>query len=266
MNSKSPIGIFDSGLGGLTVVAAIRNLLPDENIIYFGDTARVPYGNKSKETVIRYSTEILDFLLKQEVKFVVAACNTASSYAISSLRKKTNVPILGVVEPGINSLIKLCGKNKKAAVIATKATIKSKAYEKILARKDHTISLYSKSCPLFVPLIEEGLLNNKITRDIVKEYLNEIQEKKIQHIILGCTHYPLLKEIIQEIYPHFSLIDSSLEIASVLKNALQRKKILRQQNSHSSLSLYVSDITDSLKYLKKLFLGGTSTQIKRVIL
>lgn len=267
MADSRPVGIFDSGLGGLTVLSAIHERMPAENLVYFGDTARVPYGSKSKDTIIRYSLEILEFLLQQNVKQVVVACNTASSYALDELQKKSPVPVIGVVEPGIRALLEASEKEsiEKAAVIATRSTIRSGAYETGLKQKSN-IFLYGKACPLFVPLVEEGFSKKNVTGQIIREYLDELDREQISHIILGCTHYPLLKDTIQRIYPHFNLIDSSIETARLLQEQLNAAELKAPADQKGEIKLFVSDITDSLLELEKLFLGKTIHQLEKVVL
>lgn len=283
--SNRPIGVFDSGLGGLTVLAAIRSLLPQEDLIYFGDTARVPYGNKSKQTVIRYSLEIIEFLLSKGVKAIVVACNTASSYALPMLEKALqeaglSIPIIGMVEPGVLALQKfmpsLQPPFQKVALIATRSTVRSSAYEKKTAQMFPQIQLFSRACPLFVPLIEEGMLDKVFTEMIVREYLDEIDREKISYVILGCTHYPLLKKTIQRMYPHFKLIDSSLQAAEFLQKQLRLQKLLKENlpqkdlpaggvdDSQGSIRLYVSDISDSLQDLALLFFGNSIDSVQQM--
>jgi len=264
--SERPIGIFDSGLGGLTVLSAIKKRLPSENIIYFGDTARVPYGSKSKDTVIRYSLEILDFLIQKEVKMVVVACNTASSHALSALKEKSPVPVLGVVEPGAKALTDKVTAPEKVAVIATRSTIKSGSYERALEKLNSSISLYSKACPLLVPVIEEGFTDKQITELILREYLDEIVREGIRYIILGCTHYPLLKKTINRLYPDVILIDSSLETAEELYKIMDANQIFKKGRGEGTIQLFVSDITDSLLDMERLFLGTTVHSLEKVSL
>lgn len=266
MADSSPIGVFDSGLGGLTVLSAVHQLLPQENLIYFGDTARVPYGSKSRETIIRYSLEILEFLLEKKVKAVVVACNTASSHALEALREKSPVPVLGVVEPGISALIRESPGNEKAAVIATRSTVRSGSYEKVLETRTPGKRLYARACPLLVPLVEEGMKDKKVTEMVLREYLDEIDREGISHVILGCTHYPLLKDTIASLYPNFKLIDSSVEIARALEETLQKNNIANQLNGQGQIDLFFSDITDNLPELEKLFLGNTIQSIHKVSL
>ncbi len=191
MEKEKPIGVFDSGIGGLTVVKRIANTLPEEDIVYFGDTARVPYGSKSNSTVIEYSIQDARFLMNKNVKVIVAACNTASSIAIEQLRKNFDVPVIGMIEPGAQLAVKET-KNKKIGVIGTRATISNKAYSKEIKRLDPQILVFEKACPLFVPLAEEGWIDHKATYEIAEEYLAELRDLKIDTLVLGCTHYPLL--------------------------------------------------------------------------
>ena len=262
LSKSQPIGIFDSGIGGFTVLSEIRSLMPHEDIIYMGDTARVPYGSKSQNTVIQYSEEILGFLLSQQVKYIIIACNTASSYALEHLKSKTQIPIMGVVEPGVNALVRK-GENKQkttAALIATRGTVKSNLYQKLLNKQSKEIQLVTKACPLFVPLVEEGLLEHEITLKIIRFYLDEFHQKNISNIILGCTHYPLLKKSINSLYPEFCLIDSSKETANALKYELTKKNLLSENTKQGKLTIYVSDITDTIKELKSVFLKDKAAE------
>jgi glutamate racemase len=198
------IGVFDSGVGGLTVIKPLLEYFKSD-IVYLGDTARVPYGNKSKETIIKYSIENTKFLLKKGVDFIIVACNTASSLAIEALRNTFNVPIFGVVE----STAKIASNFSNVAVIGTKATIESNAYEKTIKMFNKNASIEQRACPLFVPLIEEGLIDDEITKIVAKRYLNGIDA---QALVLGCTHYPLIKHVIQDILPNTTIIDSGTSI------------------------------------------------------
>lgn len=267
-----PIGIFDSGLGGLTVLSAIRKKFPQENLVYFGDTARVPYGSKSRDTVIRYSLEIRDFLVKQGVKMIVAACNTASSHALEELQKDLDIPVIGVVEPGIRALSMALEKNTefmrnpRAAVIATRSTIKSESYTKALKRVAPQIHLLGKACPLLVPLIEEGFSQRKAAELIIREYLDEIVREDIEYIILGCTHYPLIKDTINRLYPKTSLIDASTETAEEIRRVLEKNGGFNESEKEGYIRLFVSDITDSLLDMEKLFFGGTIDSVKKITL
>ena len=194
----APIGVFDSGVGGLTVVKEIMRQLPGENLVYFGDTARVPYGSKSKITVCKYSRQIVRFLQTKNVKAVVAACNTASALALDEIRDEIDIPVLGVVEPGAVMAAKTT-RTKNIGIIGTESTIKSGIYNKFLHRIDPDITVVSKACPLFVPLVEEGLWEDRVTEDIVGRYLHELKEYDIDALILGCTHYPFVSRELQKV-------------------------------------------------------------------
>lgn len=198
MNRSNPIGFFDSGIGGLTVVKEAMSLLPNENIVYFGDTARVPYGSKSNDTVIEYTLQAAHFLMKKNIKMLVVACNTASSIALDELRKTIAVPVIGVIEPGAKMALETT-KSGRIGVIGTNATINNKAYSTQLKKSDKKIKVFEKACPLFVPLAEEGWLDHKATHLIAKEYLDEFKEHEIDTLILGCTHYPILADTIAKV-------------------------------------------------------------------
>lgn len=256
-NAARPIGVFDSGLGGLTVLSAIHKRLPGENLVYFGDTARVPYGNKSAETIVRYSLEILDFLLSNNVKAVVVACNTASSFALEALRKKSSVPVMGVIEPGVTALVRHYPDIREAAVIATRSTTSSKSYSVALEKINPQVSLFSQACPLLVPLVEEGYADSEAAEIILRDYLSEIISRGIHHVILGCTHYPFLKRTIQKLYPDIKLIDSSAETATALEELLKAEK-LHSTATTGNVNLFVSDITESMLEMKDKFFPGQS--------
>ena len=253
-NEKS-IGVFDSGLGGLTVLREIHRQLPGENLVYFGDTARVPYGNKSAPTIIRYSREIVRFLLSRDVKAIVVACNTASSYALEAIREMTDMPVLGVIDPAVRSLAQQAKPGSTAGLIATKSTIASHAYDRSLERFHGSQFLVAKACPLLVPLIEEGYADSAAAELILKDYLEPLKEKGVSHLILGCTHYPLIARKIRELYPEFTLIDSAEETALELKNLLAAQG-LRRDSGNSRVDLFVSDMTDSMRTLKEIFFEG----------
>ncbi len=255
VNKNNPIGIFDSGFGGLTVMAAVSKLLPDENIIYFGDTAHVPYGTKSKKTVTEFSEKISRFLLKNNVKMIVIACNTASAFSLNYLRNFVNVPIIGVIKAGSVLAAKIT-ENKKVGVIGTEGTIKSKAYEKEIKKYDKNIKSFSKSCPLFVPLVEEGWNDGKITREIIKIYLKDLLDKNIDTIILGCTHYPLLKESIKKVIgKNINIVDSASAVAAQVKYILTKNNILKKSGK-GKYKFFVSDSPEKFKAIGNKFLGN----------
>jgi glutamate racemase len=244
---KSPIGVFDSGIGGLTVVREIINDLPNENIVYFGDTARVPYGNKSKSTVLRYSRQIVNFLKTKDVKAIVVACNTASALALDDLEKEIDIPIIGVVKPGAYTAINTT-KNNRVGVIATQSTVQSRLYQEIIAQKAPKIEVFAKACPLFVPLVEEGWTDDVITLEVAKRYLSELQDKDIDTLILGCTHYPLLSKLLSGyLGDSIKLVNPALETARSLKKLLTELDILNESGKVGEHYFYVSDSID--KYI-----------------
>ena len=263
LNGNDPIGVFDSGLGGLTVVKELMHELPNERIVYFGDTARVPYGTKSRETIIRYSREIVGVLLKKRVKMIVVACNTASSHALDVLRKEYKLPIIGVIDPGAR---KAAGstKNKKVGIIATQSTVKSGKYAKRLKNYKKDLNILSQPCPLFVPLVEEGWFEHDITIKVAREYLQNFKTAKIDTLILGCTHYPLLKKVIGYVMgPKVTLIDSAKEVALEVKSVLIRQGLLRTTLRPANHLYLVSDEPEIFKYRAVKFLGRDVANVKR---
>ncbi len=237
-----PIGVFDSGVGGLTVVKQIIKILPNEDLVYFGDTARVPYGSKSKETVTKFSEQIIRFLKTKNVKAIVIACNTASSNCYESLSETfPELPIIEVVTPGVESCLEAT-KNKRVGLIGTQGTVTSGAYEKRLKNADSEIKVFKKACPLFVPLAEEGWTDNEIARLTVKEYLSGLVEKDIDSIILGCTHYPLFKATIGEfVGEKVTIVDPAKATALRLKEYLHKNNMLTGNENEGKREFYVSD-------------------------
>ena len=253
MDSR-PIGVFDSGVGGLTVVQEIMNQLPNEEIVYFGDTARVPYGSKSKETVTKYSKQIIRFLLTKNIKAIVIACNTASSNSLEEVKRTFDIPIIGVVKPGAVMAYKTT-KNNRIGIIGTEATIRSESYSKEIKKHNENIKTFSFACPLFVPLAEEGWTNNEISYLVSKKYLEQFTDKEIDTLVLGCTHYPLLKEVIQDVIgDNVKLINPALEAAKDLKELLTSINALRQNESVPKHSFYVSDNTTKFEQIAAIAL------------
>lgn len=247
-----PIGVFDSGVGGLTVVKAMRELLPYEDIIYFGDTARVPYGNKSKSTIVRFAREIMAFLLDKKVKMVVVACNTASSLSLPLLDESYKVPVMGVIKPGIKEAARLT-KNGKIGVIGTSSTVNSKAYDKELARQKVSARIYSEACPLFVPLVENRHINDKIALDVARMYLTPLKKKNIDALILGCTHYPILKTAIKKVMDKTKLVDSSRAVAKEVKELLLKEDMAAPKRK-GNIKCFVSDDADGFSKKAGIFL------------
>lgn len=238
---EAPIGVFDSGVGGLTVAKEIMRQLPGENLVYFGDTARVPYGSKSKSTICKYSRQIAGFLMTQDVKAIVIACNTASALAREELEQMVPVPIVDVVHPGAE-MAAASTENKNIGIIGTESTIKSGIYEEYLHRIDPEITVVSKACPLFVPLVEEGLLEDRVTEDIVGRYLHDMKEYAIDTLVLGCTHYPLLRGVIgREMGSEVRLVNPAYETAKSLKELLRSKDLLAPAGRHATHRYFVSD-------------------------
>jgi len=240
-NANNPIGVFDSGVGGLTVVAALRRHLPNENIIYLGDTARVPYGGKSPETVLRYSKEITNLLLEQNAKLIVIACNTASALALTTLKSIYSVPIHGVIEPGAAAAVRATKKGM-VGVIGTRATIASNAYHHAIHRLSPKIDVLSHPCPLLVPLVEEGLFEDEITHRVLERYLEPMLSQGIDTLVLGCTHYPLLKKLISKVIgPNVTLVDSAENCALAVQTLLTTKNLAREESTSGTLHVLLTD-------------------------
>jgi glutamate racemase len=244
MSDSRPIGVFDSGIGGLTVVKALRDLLPNENIFYLGDTARVPYGPKSPETVQRYAVELAGMLVKRNAKALVVACNTVSSVALPLLTKKFSAPVIGVIEPGAQAALQAT-RNRHIGVIGTHATIRSGAYEKALRAADHNVRVSSRACPLLVPLIEEGLLNDEVTDLMIIRYLEPMLADGIDTLVLGCTHYPLLKNAIaRALKRQIMLVDSAQNCARAVQEILNGES-LRAPPNRGELHVALTDAADN---------------------
>ena len=244
-----PIGVFDSGVGGLTVAREIMRQIPNERIVYFGDTARVPYGSKSKDNIIRYSRQIINFLKTKNVKAIVIACNTASALALDVVREEIDIPIIGVVEPGARAALEIT-QTKKIGVIGTEGTIRSAMYEKIIQERDPEAGVIGKACPLFVPLVEEGFAKHKVTQEIIDYYLASFLETDIDSLILGCTHYPLLRSRIREyVGDRITLVNPAYETAMDLKKLLEDSNMENtgEGQEHATYSFYVSDAADKFK-------------------
>ncbi len=264
MEKEKPIGVFDSGIGGLTVVKRIAAVLPEENIVYFGDTARVPYGSKSNKTVIEYSMEDAKFLMQKNVKAIVVACNTASSVAMQELKKNFNVPIIGMIVPGAATAIRTT-KNNRIGVIGTRATISNKAYSNEIRQLNPEIEVFETACPLFVPLAEEGWIDHKATYEIAEEYLHDLRDENIDTLVLGCTHYPILSKVIQEVIgDDVTLVDSGIVAAEMIKNELDRTDLHTNSYGLGNQELYVSDIPTKFREVAELFLGNPVKEVHKV--
>ena len=245
-----PIGVFDSGVGGLTVAREIMRQLPNERIVYFGDTARVPYGNKSRETITKFSRQIERFLETQQIKAIVVACNTASAYALEELEKEVDLPMIGVVKPGVRAALGAT-KNKKIGVVATEATIHSGIYSRYIEKNDKDVTVLGKACPLFVPLVEEGLWEDPVTDEIAHRYLAELIDSGIDTLILGCTHYPMLRSTVAKIMGEsVTLVNPAYETARELKQLLEEKDLESEHRPGLGTELYrffVSDAADKFQ-------------------
>lgn len=249
-----PIGVFDSGLGGLTVVKKLRELMPGEDIVYFGDTGRVPYGGRSEKTLLKYVSQDVAFLESFDVKMIVAACGTASAVALPKLRQKQELPMLGVLDAAASSALSAT-KNGKVAVIATAATVKSDAYRKKLIALDKNVEVFSKACPLFVPLVENGHLDSEVAHLVAEEYLSEVRDFGADTLIMGCTHYPLLAKTIGDVLGDgVRLIDVGEAISRQMLDVLAQRDLLSHKTEGSVCRYYVSDEVDNFETLGGLFL------------
>lgn len=250
LTKDAPIGVFDSGVGGLTVVREIMRQIPNEKIIYFGDTARVPYGSKSKDTVTRFSRQIVRFLQTHNVKTIVIACNTASAYALEDLEREIDIPVIGVVKPGAKVASEVT-RNGKIGVIATEATIGSKIYSQYITEINKDVTIFGKACPLFVPLVEEGLWQDPVTDEIARRYLAELIDIDIDTLILGCTHYPLIRSTVAKIMGEdVTLVNPAYETARELKELLKEKGLLNEKQpalGENQYRFFVSDDAEKFK-------------------
>ena len=261
---EKSIGVFDSGVGGLTVVKQLNKILPQEQLIYFGDTARIPYGTKSKRLIQQFALEDALFLLQFDIKFLVVACNTASSSAIDILKERLSIPVEGVVEPGAQAAVEKT-KNKRIGVIGTSATIKSSSYVQAILRLLPEAQVFAQPCPLLVPLVEEGWLDGQVTRLTLKHYLQPLMEQQVDTIILGCTHYPLLEKTIQEIVgPQVTLIDSGKETARIVQKRLTELGLVNRGTKKAEDLFFVSDSPRQFSEIGSRFLGKPLAHVKRI--
>ncbi|HPP06997.1 MAG TPA: glutamate racemase [Syntrophorhabdaceae bacterium] len=257
------IGMFDSGVGGLTVLKEVKAILPKENILYLGDTARVPYGNRSPQTIIRYATECALFLLTKGIKLLIIACNTSSAIALKVLSKKLPIPVLGVIEPAAKTAV-MTTKTKKIGIIGTKATIKSMAYEKSIKEIDAEIDVISKPCPLFVPIVEEGLEKDEVALIMAEKYLNGFRASGIDTLIMGCTHYPVLEDVIKKaVGGHINVINTGKETAKEVEMCLREKDLLKTKGT-GACKYYVTDGPDAFKEIGGRFLGYNISPVKYI--
>jgi len=260
-----PIGIFDSGIGGLTVVKEVIKQLPNEEIVYFGDTARLPYGNKSSETVIKFSLENTKFLLNFGVKFIIVACNTSSSLALPTLRRRFKIPFLGVITPAVREATRITS-NGRIGIIGTRATVESNSYQRQIMRINPKFSSFVKACPLFVPLAEEGWTDNEVTTKVAREYLSPLLKKDIDTLILGCTHYPLLKGVVAKVMgKRINYVDSASETANQAKKLLAKASLCANgRKNQARCRFYVSDEPAVFKKVGRRFLGRSIESVRKV--
>lgn len=260
--NANPIGVFDSGLGGLTVVREIRRQLPQEAIVYFGDIARLPYGTKSGAQIRRFSMENTQFLLQKGIKALVIACNSSSSAAFHLLKRRFNIPVLGVIEPAVEEALRKT-RHGKIGVIGTSATIESRVYERALRSQNPRVRVFAQSCPLFVPLVEEGWLNGGVAERVIDKYLTPFAEKKIDTLILGCTHYPVLAGQIQDFFgPTVQLVDSAEPTVRQLAFLLGKKDLLYKKKRRSAFQVFTSDLPRNFSDVGRKFLGERLPEIK----
>lgn len=261
--AKSPIGVFDSGIGGLTVVRALMERLPFEDIIYFGDTARVPYGVKSRETIRTFTRQITEFLLERDVKLLIVACNTMAAVAIEEVRAISTVPVLDVIDAGARAAVAIA--ERGVGVIGTPTTINSNAYARSIHALNPDIHVHSQACPLFVPLVEEGWLDNEVTRLTAEEYLKPVFVEQIDTLVLGCTHYPLLKPLLQDVAgPAIHLVDSATTVAEQTAEMLDRLGLHNPQRSAPEYRYFVTDIPLRFQTVGGRFLGRELTHLEQV--
>lgn len=261
---QKSIGVFDSGIGSLTVVRALMSRLPKENITYFGDTARVPYGNKSAEVVRQYAVEDTQFLIDQHVKVIVVACNTASAVAIDTLRSHFDIPIIGVITPGAAKAVDVT-RNGRIGVIGTLATVASQSYQKEIHGANKSLTVVSKACPLFVPLAEEGWGDHRISQQVADEYLAPLRRDNIDTLILGCTHYPILRSVIQRsIGPSVQLVDSGEAAAQEAAELLATMNLLNESSAIPNYMFFVSDVPQRFRELGTIFLGTPQMRVTKV--
>lgn len=265
-NKTMPLGVFDSGIGGLTVVKSLRKMLPNEYIIYFGDTARVPYGSKSSETIRQFAFQDARFLIARNVKMIIVACHSVSSVCLDDLKKEFDLPIIGVLEPGAKAAVQAT-RNGRIGVIGTQATIFSGAYEKTIKKLSKEIEIIAKPTPLFVPLVEEGFITSPITYQVAKFYLTPLLNERIDTLLLGCTHYPLLKNMISRLFKNkIKIVDASLETAKETKQVLSTMNLLNNRKNKASSRFYFSDLTPNFTDIGRRFLGFNLSEVFRASL
>ena len=262
--TAEPIGVFDSGIGGLTVVRALMKQLPRENIVYYGDTARVPYGTKSPQVIREYAAQDADFLVSQGIKMLVVACNTVSAVALDIVQKRARVPVVGVIIPGARAAVSATRK-KRVGIIGTSATVNSGAYTNAVRQIDEEVQVFARACPLFVPLAEEGWIDHQVTMLVAKEYLFPLTLEKVDTLILGCTHYPVLRSSIAAVLdPRMTLIDSGAAAALEVERVLDEQDIRNPSKQKPNLQFFVSDLPAKFSEVGERFLGQKMGRVRRV--
>ncbi|MBK1881722.1 glutamate racemase [Luteolibacter pohnpeiensis] len=264
--NSAPLGIFDSGVGGLTVVKAVQELLPAEDVLYLGDTARLPYGSKSPETIRQFADEDVRFLIAKGVKAIVVACNTATAHALPQLREKYRTPILGVIEPGVTAAL-ADPATERVGIIATRGTIRSHAYQHALALRRTGLIIHGQAAPLLVPLVEENWIEHPATRQVLKAYLDPLVDKGIDTLMLACTHYPILIPVLKDLLPpDVRLVDSATTCAEHLKHELTRLDLLADGDREGKLELHLTDLSEEFETLTRRFLKKSPGRIRRAVL
>ena len=267
MDRNAPVGVFDSGVGGLTVAREIIRQIPEERIVYFGDTARLPYGSKSKDTIIRYSRQIIRFLKTMDVKAIVIACNTASAYALESVRAEADIPVIGVINAGARTAVHAT-QNGRIGVIGTEGTIGSGIYTEVMRKLKPEIEVFGKSCPLFVPLVEEGLLHDSVTDEIASRYLSVLKGRYIDTLVLGCTHYPLLRSTIRRLMGEgVTLVNPAYETALELRELLKSRNMGRDETaplSGEKYQFFVSDLAEKFTDFAAAILPGEVKETRQI--
>ena len=262
MNPRSPIGVFDSGLGGLTVFKVLARRMPEESLIYFGDTAHVPYGSKSPEAIARFSSEVARFLAKRGIKLLVVACNTSSAWALPAIRKAVKIPVIGVIEPGARGAV-VASRGGRIGIIGTEATVKSGAYERAIKALKRGARTTAAACPLFVPLVEEGWWTGDVVESVARKYTAPLKKARVDTVILGCTHYPYLKPVLAHaLGSRVRLIDSAEETARETQAVLSRLGLRAPQGGRGRRDFYASDAPERFKRLARRMLGSSVTKVR----
>ena len=262
MSAREPVGVFDSGIGGLTVLKELMRELPAEDFVYFGDTARVPYGTKSKDTIVKFSLENIEFLLTFHVKLIVIACNTSSAWALPTLKRYFKVPIVGVIGPGAEAAME-ASRTKRIGIIGTQSTVRSLAYETAMSRLHGGAQVFSQSCPLFVSLVEEGWVNDPVCLTVVRRYLDPLVKRRIDTLLLGCTHYPLLAPVIRRVVgPRVAVVDAATRTALAVRSVLEQDDLLARPPHQGRTRFYVSDEPERFARVGERFLGQPIRHVK----